>query len=165
MDGDQAADDLQLSVKEIEGETVVSVVLDRTADYCYRAFSSAEEIPKWLMVVGRAVVRAQDPRGRALEVDFTGTLERASVAYTLTYHYNDVTREVTWHRQGGGGGVKELAGSARFIPEGMTRCRLRYALRTELASSLPPWDDGLYESRPAEAVVLDFCEWLEQRER
>ena len=151
--------DLQLRVEQHEHRTVVTARLDKPADYCYRMFSRPEDIPRWLWVVGNAVVQRRDHLGRALDVDFMGKLERASIAYSLTYAYDDDELKVSWHHRGGA--VKALAGTACFTPETEQTCRVRYVLQSEISKSLPPWSDGLYETRPAEAVVLDFCEWLD----
>ena len=119
----------------------------------------------WLWVVGGAVVHKRDMLGRALEVDFMGHLERASVGYALSYSYNDGKMEVNWSNRKSSGAVKALSGQARFYPEGNSACRLLYTLHSELSGTLPQWDDRLYQSRPAEAVVLDFCEWLDRGEQ
>ncbi|MCC6748273.1 MAG: hypothetical protein IT371_11480 [Deltaproteobacteria bacterium] len=151
----------QLKVEHSEGETLVVAQIDKPADFAYRLFCDVDAIPKWLWVVGTAVVRRRDARGRALEVDFLGSLERASVAYTLCYTYNDAVQEVHWHTKASGA-VRKLRGAARFTPSGDNACVLRYKLSTELTTSLPPWGDHMYRVRPAETVVLDFCEWLAQ---
>ncbi len=150
--------DFDLKVSEGAEETVVEVRIPRAAEACYRLFSDASHLPKWLLVVGTVVVRKRDEQGRAREVDFMGSLQRASIGYTLAYEYDDATREVRWRHAGGS--VRRLAGSARFTAEGPERCLLRYALASELPSQLPPWADELYRKRPAETVVLDFCEWV-----
>ncbi len=157
---DDYPDELELKVTEEEDRTIVEARLEQTAEQCYRLFSDADHIAEWLVVVGTVVVRRRDDRGRALEVDFLGSLERASVAYTLSYEYDDPQLEVRWRH--GGGSLKRLAGSARFLPDG-EHCRLRYTLATEQPRGLPPWADELYRARPAETVVLDFCEWLDRR--
>lgn len=156
--------DFDLDVNQLEGQTVVTARLGQPAQRCYELFSDADLIPQWLWVVGKAVIQERDARGRALRVDFIGSLERASIAYTLVYDYDDARREVRWHHEGGG--VKTLAGSARFDPPGGGRqehegCTLRYTLCSELSAGLPSWADDLYKKRPAETVVIDFCEWLE----
>jgi uncharacterized membrane protein len=150
--------DFDLRVSEGEGETVVEVTIPRPAEACYRCFADADQLGEWLVVVGTVVVRVRDEQRRPLEMDFMGVLERASVGYTLLYEYDDAQREVRWRQKGGG--VKRLAGSARFSPAGDTSCVLRYALASELPKKLPPWADELYRARPAETVVLDFCEWV-----
>ncbi len=157
-------DDLQLEVTEEGQQTVITVRLQRPAAYCYHRFCQVDDVPTWLWVVGGAVVHRRDELGRALEVDFMGHLERASVGYSLSYRYDDGKMAVTWSNRNAEGAVKALAGSARFIPEGDGACRLRYTLKSELSGTLPHWDDRLYQSRPAEAVVLDFCEWLDEDE-
>ena len=86
----------ELKVTEEEDRTVVEARLEQTAEQCYRLFSDADHIAEWLVVVGTVVVRRRDDRGRALEVDFLGSLERASVAYTLSYEYDDPQLEVRW---------------------------------------------------------------------
>ncbi len=148
-----------LSVEQHNGLTVVTARPARPALRCYELFCDADLIPNWLWVVGKAVVQKRDDKGRALQVDFIGSLERASIAYTLAYSYDDQHREVQWHRVGGG--VRNLAGSARFSPGDDERCTLVYTLTSELSDSLPAWADELYRQRPAETVVIDFCEWLE----
>ena len=153
--------DLQLKVEHHDAQTVVTALLDKPAEYCYRMFSRPEDTPRWLWVVGNAVVQRRDHIGRALDVDFMGKLERASIAYSLTYAYDDDELEVSWHRHGGA--VKALAGTARFSPEDEGSCRMRYTLQSEISKNLPRWSDGLYDTRPAESVVLDFCEWLDNR--
>jgi ribosome-associated toxin RatA of RatAB toxin-antitoxin module len=151
--------DFDISVEESEGQITVTAHLHHPADFCYQLFCDADLIPKWLWVVGTAVVQRRDEQQRALEVDFIGSLERASISYTLLYAYDDEKRKVTWHHAGSG--VKVLAGSARFVPDGDERCTMRYSLESELAAHLPTWADDLYKKRPAETVVIDFCEWLE----
>ena len=150
--------DFDLKVSEGPEETVVEVLIPRAAEHCYRLFSDASHLSKWLLVVGTVVVRNRDEQGRALEVAFMGSLQRASIGYTLIYEYDDALREVRWHHQGGS--IKRLAGSARFTPKADELCLLRYALASELPKQLPPWADELYRKRPAETVVLDFCEWV-----
>jgi hypothetical protein len=67
---------------------------------------------------------------------------------------------VSWHHEGHG--VKHLFGSAQFtaLPDG--GCKLEYRLDTRLTDGLPPWADELYRKRPAESVVIDFCEYVER---
>ena len=157
-------DDLDLQVQEDGDGTSVRVRLPGPAERCYRLFSDASHIAEWLVVVGTVVIRQRDAQGRALEIDFMGSLQRASVAYTLSYEYDDERLEVRWRHKAGS--VRKLAGSARFIPGTEKSCRLEYRLATELPANLPPWADELYRTHPAETVVLDFCEWLEgQREK
>lgn len=157
-------DDLQLKVQEKGGDTVISVRLERPAAYCYQRFCQVDEVPTWLWVVGGAVVHTRDELGRALEVDFMGQLERASVGYALSYAYDDGKMTVSWSNRKSSGAVKAMSGSAHFIPDGPDACRLRYTLTSQLSGTLPAWDDRLYQNRPAEAVVLDFCEWLDRSE-
>lgn len=156
--------DFDITVDQSEGTMVVTAQIHHPADYCYQLFCDADLIPKWLWVVGTAVVQRRDQQQRALEVDFIGSLERASIAYTLIYSYDDERRQVTWHHVGSSG-VRALAGSARFIPNGEVRCTMRYTLESELSTSLPTWADDLYRLRPCETVVIDFCEWLEHYRR
>lgn len=158
--GSPVAPEFQIDVEQRDGETVVTATLHRDADVCYRLFTDADLIPQWLWVVDTAIVQERDAKNRAIRVDFIGALERASIGYTLVYEYDDEQREVSWLHAGRG--VKQLAGSARFAPTGEGRCRLEYRLRTELTAGLPPWADQLYRQRPAETVVLDFCEFAER---
>jgi len=160
--GGPVPDDLRITVQEEGDQTLVTVHLGHEADHCYERFCQVDEVPTWLWVVGGAVVHKRDEQDRALEVDFMGHLERASVGYALSYRYDDVKREVTWHNRRSSGAVKAISGAAHFIPEQDGGCTLRYSLRSELSGYLPDWDDRLYRSRPAEAVVLDFCEWLDK---
>jgi len=153
--------DFSLEVRPEAGGTCVKVRLPGAAERCYRLFSDADHMAEWLVVVGNVVVRRRDEKGRALEAEFLGSLQRASVAYSLTYEYDDDALEVRWQNKSGS--VRKLAGSARFLREGERSCRLEYRLTTELPQNLPPWADELYRSRPAETVVLDFCEWLEDK--
>jgi len=153
--------EFQIEVEVRDGETVVSARLRRTAEECYRLFCDADLIPEWLWVVDTAVVQERDPRNRAVRVDFIGALERASIGYTLSYEYDDAGLEVRWHHLGRG--VRELAGSARFVSREDGGCLLEYRLRTQLTAGLPPWADQLYTERPAETVVVDFCEFVESR--
>lgn len=152
-------EDFRLTVREDAEGPCVEVRLPAPAERCYRLFGDADHITEWLVVVGTAVVRKRDTRGRALEIDFLGSLQRASVGYTLAYDYDDERLEVRWRRKSGS--LRQLAGSARFLPEGEGACRMEYRLKAELPEALPPWADELYRARPAETVVLDFCEWLE----
>lgn len=164
-EGDEALPSADASfsihVQQVEGETVVTAHIAAEAEFCYALFCDADLIPEWLWVVDRAIVQRRDERRRALEVDFLGALERASIGYTLRYSYDDERREVTWHHQGRG--VKELVGRARFVDRPEGGCTLTYVLASSLARGLPPWADQLYQQRPAEAVVLDFCEFVERK--
>jgi hypothetical protein len=153
--------DLQL--EEHDGETVITARLPKSADTCYRLFSDVERLGEWLTVVASIVVRTRDERSRALEVAFTGHLLRASIAYALVYEYRDAEREVLWSESEGNSGLRRLAGSARFTPDGPDRCVMRYALATEMAPHLPRWADSFFGSRPAEAVVMDFGAWIERQ--
>lgn len=157
-------DDLRLQVQEGKDKTVVTVHLEHEAAHCFGRFCQVDEVPTWLWVVSGAVVHKRDSLGRALEVDFMGHLQRASVGYALSYRYDDGKMEVTWHNRKSTGAVKDMSGSARFIPAPDGGCTLHYTLHSELSGSLPDWDDRLYRARPAEAVVLDFCEWLDRGE-
>ena len=154
-------DDLDLHVYEEEDGTRVEVRLPGSAELCYRMFSDASHIAEWLVVVGTVVIRQRDEQGRAVEIDFLGSLQRASVAYALSYEYDDERLEVRWRHKSGS--LRKLAGSARFIAGTEQFCRLEYRLAAELPGNLPPWADELYRAHPAETVVLDFCEWLEGR--
>jgi hypothetical protein len=158
---DSTIPEFDLQVSKGESEEVVTVRLERSAVRCYELFCNTELLSEWLYVVGTVVVHRRDEKDRALEVDFMGSLERASIAYTLLYEYRDDLLEVSWRQRGGS--VKQLSGSARFLPEGESACTLRYTLAIELPQHLPPWSDELYRARPAETVVLDFCEWLHMR--
>jgi hypothetical protein len=150
-----------LKREERDGETVVTARLPRPADLCYRLFADVERLGEWLTVVGSIVVRQRDERGRPTEVAFTGHLLRASIAYALVYEYRDAEREVLWSVGEAGGGMRRLAGSARFTPDGPESCTMRYALAAEKAPHLPRWADSFYGSQPAEAVVMDFGAWAE----
>lgn len=152
-------DDPELSVSEEDGHTVVEALLRRPAAQCYRFFTDADRFKEWLMVVGTAVVRERDAQGRAVTVDFMGSLKRASVSYTLSYDYDEEAHEVRWECKGGS--MHQLKGSARFIPVDEGSCRLRYRLATMLPGHLPPWEDEMYRAKPAETVILDFCDWLD----
>lgn len=152
-----AAPRFEIDVEQRDGETVVTARLDRSAEHCYRVFSDADLIPEWLWVVDTAVVQERDDANRALRVDFIGALERASIGYTLCYEYDDQGREVRWHRAGGG--ERRLAGSARFADRDGGGCLMEYRLTSELTTGLPPWADQLYRQRPAETVVVEFCEF------
>lgn len=158
---DEAFPEYQLRVVQEGGDTIVTAYLDQPADHVYRLFCDADHLTEWLFVVGTVVVCDRDAQGRPLEIDFMGSLERASVSYTLYYEYDDQLREVRWRLKRGS--PKQIAGSARFVPEGGQGCRMRYRLVAELPTHLPPWSDELYRERPAETVVLDFCEWLHSR--
>jgi len=150
-----------MEMEERDGETIVTARLPRSADLCYRLFSDVDLLGEWLTVVGTIVARHRDEQGRPLEVAFTGHLLRASIAYTLVYEYRDDQREVLWSESGGG--VRRLAGSARFTPDGPESCVLRYGLASELPPQLPQWADSFYASRPAQTVVMDFCAWIRQQ--
>jgi hypothetical protein len=153
--------DLEMTV-ERRGETaVITARLEQPAEFCYRLFCRVDDVPGWLWVVGRAVVQERDAQGRALEVDFMGSLKRASIAYSLSYTFDDDLLEVCWHRRSGS--LRALAGAARFTPEADGGCRMRYVLHSELPEGLPRWEDELYQSRPAEAVMLDFCDWVDRK--
>lgn len=155
--------DLDVRVEQRPNETVVTARLRPGADQCYGLFCDVDRIPQWLWVVDTAVVQERDAQNRATRVDFIGSLERAAIGYSLSYSYDDERREVRWHHVGSG--VKELAGSARFIPHPAGGCTLEYRLTSELSSGLPPWADQLYRQRPAETVVIDFCEYVEREAR
>ena len=157
---DEAFPEYQLKVVREGNETVVTAYVDHPAEHAYRMFCDPDHLTEWLFVVGTVVVTDRDAKGRPLEIDFMGSLERASVSYTLCYEYDDKLREVSWHQKRGT--PKQIMGSARFKAEG-PGCRLTYRLVAELPTHLPPWSDELYRERPAETVVLDFCEWLQAR--
>ena len=153
--------EFEIETVEREGELVVTARLSLAPDECYRLFCDADLIFDWLWVVDTAVVQRRDERNRAVQVDFIGSLQRASIGYTLSYDYDDAQREVRWHNVGRG--VKQLVGSARFLPHPRSGCLLEYHLSSQLMAGLPPWADQLYRDRPAEAVVLDFCEFVERQ--
>ncbi len=161
MVGPSPADDLQLTVTRQGGQTRVEALVDKPAVFCYRLFCVPEDTPRWLSVVGRTVVQQRDTQGRASVVDFMGSLKNASIAYTLHYLYDDGALQVIWEHRSGT--AVSLAGMARFIPRGTRACRIVYSLRSELSHGLPQWSDELYHDRPAEAVVLDFIEWVDKK--
>jgi hypothetical protein len=152
-----------VAVQRTADQTTVTVSLGWPAEHCYRLFADADRIAQWLYVVGTVVVRSRDASGRALEVDFMGSLERASVSYTLLYEYDNKARLVRWRYKSGS--LKQLAGSARFESVGESACIFHYSLVTELPKHLPQWSDQLYRIRPAETVVIDFREWLDSLAR
>jgi hypothetical protein len=158
---EEAFPEYELRVSDEQGETVVTARLDLPADEAFRLFCDPDHLSEWLFVVGTVVVGRRDACGRPLEIDFMGSLDRCSISYALGYVYDDAAREVRWSQTRGS--PKRLCGSARFIPRDDESCMLRYVLTAELPSHLPPWSDELYRSRPAETVVLDFCEWLRAR--
>jgi len=156
--------DYDMQVESSEEGFVVTARLKQSAEFCYALFCEVERVSEWLWVAGTSVVSRRDERGRATEVDFMGSLKRASVSYRLAYEYDDAEREIRWRNSSGS--VKELSGSARFAPvEGGPGCLMRYRLKTELAENLPGWEDEFYSRRPAEAVVIDFCDWAESQWR
>lgn len=148
----------QVRLEAHEGENVVTARLPRPAQQCYRLFCDAERICEWLIAVVETRVIRRDESSRAVEVEFRGTLDQASVVYTLDYEYDDESLRVQW--SSGHGSIVTIAGSARFSPADEESCWLRYRLISERAHYLPKWDDLLYEVRPAETVVLDFCDWV-----
>lgn len=159
--GSDIEDELDLHVRDEGDATCVDVRLPAPPGVCYALFNDADHLTEWLVAVGTVVIGKRDERNRALEIDFMGSLKRASVSYTLVYEYDDAKREVRWRHKSGS--VRRLQGSARFVPETEATCRLEYRLSAELPKELPPWADELYRARPAETVVLDFCEWLNNK--
>lgn len=154
--------DYDMHVNDSGDVATVTVRLKQPADFCYELFCDVERISEWLWVAGTSVVSRRDERGRAAVVDFMGSLKRASVSYRLQYEYDDEIREVRWHNRSGS--MKILSGSARFAPtEDAAGCVMRYQLASELAENLPSWEDEFYSRRPAEAVVIDFCDWAERQ--
>lgn len=152
--------DYDMQVDNSGDASIVTVRLKQPADFCYRLFCEVERVSEWLWVAGTSVVSRRDDQGRAAQVDFMGSLKRASVSYRLTYEYDDALREVRWRNRSGS--MKVLSGSARFTPvDDGPGCLMRYQLRAELAENLPSWEDEFYSRRPAEAVVIDFCDWAE----
>lgn len=141
-----------------EGEHVVTARLPRPAAKCYRLFCDADRIREWLIAVIDSTVIRRDDESRAVEVEFRGTLDQATVVYTLDYRYDDDTLRVQWTTAHGS--IVKIAGSARFTPIDDDSCWLRYRLTSERAHYLPKWDDLQYQVRPAETVVLDFCDWV-----
>ncbi len=148
----------QVRLEEHDGENVVTARVPRPAMQCYRMFCDAERIREWLIAVVDARVVRRDAAARAVEVEFSGTLDQASIVYTLTYEYDDEQLRVQW--SSGHGSIVTIAGSARFTEIDPESCWMRYRLISERAHYLPKWDDLLYEVRPAETVVLDFCDWV-----
>lgn len=121
-------------------------------------FCDAERIREWLIAVVDAKVMRRDDKARAIEVEFRGTLDQATVVYTLDYEYDDDQLRVQW--SSGTGSIVKIIGSARFTSIDEESCWMRYRLISERAHYLPKWDDLQYEVRPAETVVLDFCDWV-----
>jgi len=121
-------------------------------------FCDAERIREWLIAVVDAKVMRRDDKARAIEVEFRGTLDQATVVYTLDYEYDDDQLRVQW--SSGTGSIVRIIGSARFTAIDEESCWMRYRLISERAHYLPKWDDLQYEVRPAETVVLDFCDWV-----
>jgi hypothetical protein len=160
---EEAFPEYELEVQDEHGETVVTARLDLPAAEAFRLFCDPIHLSEWLFVVGTVVVGRRDARGRPLEIDFMGSLDRCSISYALGYSYDDATLEVRWDQTRGS--PTRICGHARFVPRDDGSCTLRYVLTAQLPGHLPPWSDELYRSRPAETVVLDFCEWLRSRPR
>lgn len=143
-----------------ERQALVTARLDRPAERCYRLFCDVEQVPRWLGIVQQVTVHERDARGRPARADFVGVLQDGAVCYTLSYTYDDRARRVSWRQHSGG--VEAMVGSAVFTPHDDGGCLLDYSLRAVLPDTLSPWSDPLYRSRPAEAVVIGFCEWVSQ---
>jgi uncharacterized membrane protein len=148
----------EVRLESHDGESVVTARLSRPAAQCYRLFCDAERIHEWLIAVVDAKIIRRDADARAIEVEFRGTLDQATVVYTLDYEYDDASLRVQW--TSGTGSLVKIVGSARFTEIDDESCWMRYRLISERAHYLPKWDDLLYEVRPAETVVLDFCDWV-----
>ncbi len=149
-----------LRVEEVDGEAIVTARVPRSADACYRLFSSVDRLHEWLAVASDIRVVRRDDRDRATAVEFRGSLQDASIVYCLDYEYDDARRRVQWSSALESGTIVKIAGSVRFVPIGRSSCWLRYRLISQRAHFLPRWEDEQYEEQPAVTVVLDFCDWV-----
>jgi hypothetical protein len=150
----------ELRVEESLGEAVVTARIPRSADDCYRLFTAFERMTEWLSVASEIEVLARDGQGRPTEVEFRGRLEHTTIPYLLHYQHDDRSRCVQWSSALDSSGILRIGGSVLFTPIDAGSAWMRYRLISQRAHFLPRWDDEHYQRRPAETVVLDFCEWV-----
>jgi len=103
---------------------IVSAVVSRPVDACWRAFTDAARMPKWVPGLKTATLVEKDSEGLPVEVRFAYV---AGLDYALVYTYDKARRVVRWEPRTDEverGGVR---GFARFdeVEEGT---RFTYAL-------------------------------------
>jgi uncharacterized membrane protein len=138
----------------------LSSTLPISAEEAYALMSLSERIPEWMAVVRSARTLTRYLDGRPEKVAFIVNLQRASMGYTLRYSYDDSALTLKWATAPGAKTV--VAGSARFQPLGPKACLVHYELELSKHSSLPAWNDEMYNGHPASSVLNDFRDFVQR---
>ena len=88
------------------------------------------------------------------EASCSGTLQRASVGYTLTYTYRERDLSVAWCPMAGAGIY--VGGWAEFQPTGADSCVMVCDLWLNPGGAMTTWDDPLFDAHAPLAVTSRF---------
>ena len=128
----------------------VTAFVPRDANTCWRVFTDARHLTKWVPGLRRADILSKT-RGLAAEVHFEFASE---LAYTLVYSYDADKREVSWQPQLGR--AEGVTGFARFDPtDGGTQ--ITYGLEHGEARSAAEQELGNLQ-----ALVAAFVAFVER---
>ncbi|MBI5087525.1 MAG: SRPBCC family protein [Actinobacteria bacterium] len=119
--------------------------------------ADVERYPDWVTDVKDVVVRARDPEGRPLEVEFRASALGRSTHYTLSYDYGSAPEVMAWSLLRGDI-MRTLDGAYHFsaTPDGGTE--VRYDLTIDLVVPLPG-----FVKRRAEVRILNTVRELKAR--
>jgi uncharacterized membrane protein len=140
--------------------STLSTTLPISAQEAYELMSQSERTPEWMAVVRSARTLTRYLDGRPEKVAYMVNLRRASMGYTLRYTYDDNNLVLAWSTAEGAKTV--VVGNARFQPLGPRACLLHYEIELNKHSSLPAWNDDMYNGHPASSVLSDFRDFVQR---
>lgn len=138
----------------------LSSTLPISAQAAFALMSQSDRIPEWMAVVRSARTLTRYLDGRPEKVAFIANLQRASVGYTLRYTYDDRELKLAWCTAPAA--KTAVVGSARFQPLGPSACLVHYEIELSKHSSLPAWNDEMYNGHPASSVLNDFRNFVQR---
>lgn len=138
----------------------IEVEIATSADHCYRLLCDIRRVPEWVSGVADVQILDLDSERRPVLVRFVGMPGRASLEYSVRYTYDHPQRTIRWQTEGNE--QRRLEGEASVTAIDNTRSRLRYALSTWAASSLPSWARTSLLSEEPAVVATAFKRWAER---
>ncbi len=138
-------------------EDWITTTLPVSASEAFARFTDLEAVPEWLPVVASVKVRARNRQGLPVVAAFLARLERATVGYSLRYHYDADGLGVFWTTPPDAG--VRVVGRARFSPLGPNAALMEYQLGLD-RHGLPAWDDPFFDNHAPSAVLSHFRDYV-----
>ena len=137
----------------------ITTTLPVSAREAFARFTDLEALPEWLPVVASVKVRARNRAGLPVVAAFLARLERATIGYSLRYHYDADGLGLRWTTPRESG--VRVTGRVRFSPLGPRASLMEYQLGLD-RRGLPAWDDPFFDNHPPSAVLSHFRDYVDR---